>query len=487
MLPRPLLRFAPIALACIPGVTHAQAASHGRPAFTPERYDEDWSFLRDRSRRADLFDPIKWIPLGKGGAWFLTFGGEVRERFQDVRNPAFGLPSPVRNTDVFHRTYLFADVHLGHFRTFVELVNGETRGTTKKPSTFEQDPFDLLQAFADVFAALGNGEAITLRVGRQEMVLGSARLVSLREAPNVRRAFDGARALWTAGTGKRIDAFIVRPVTPRLGVFDDVADRTQLFWGVYSSRQVPSIKGLSLDLYYLGLDRKGGQFAQGLARERRHTLGARFFGKRAGFDWDVEPFSFDSPNSAEVESRFDWDVEPAVQFGSFGAAKINAWMVSSSWGYTFLQLRYSPRFGLKADVASGDRNLQDNKLGTFNPLFPALLYYSPVRLFEPANLSNVQPNVGVVLGKGVTANAAWSALWRESKADAFYAPPLVPVSGTVKSDRFIGQQTSVNLAWKATRHLTIAGNYTHFLPRGSVRQVGGRSGDYFLALAQFKF
>jgi hypothetical protein len=93
----------------------------------------------------------------------------------------------------------------------------------------------------------------------------------------------------------------------------------------------------------------------------------------------------------------------------------------------------------------------------------------------------------VVLGKGVTANAAWSALWRESKADAFYAPPLVPVSGTVTSDRFIGQQTSLNLAWKATRHLTIAGNYTQFLPRGSVRQAGGRSGDYFLALAQFKF
>jgi len=26
-----------------------------------------------------------------------TFGGELRERFQDVRNPAFGLPSPTRN------------------------------------------------------------------------------------------------------------------------------------------------------------------------------------------------------------------------------------------------------------------------------------------------------------------------------------------------------------------------------------------------------
>jgi hypothetical protein len=34
-------------------------------------------------------------------------------------------------------------VHLGpHFRTFVELVNGVTAGTTKKKSSFEQDSLD---------------------------------------------------------------------------------------------------------------------------------------------------------------------------------------------------------------------------------------------------------------------------------------------------------------------------------------------------------
>jgi hypothetical protein len=162
-------------------------------------------------------------------------------------------------------------------------------------------------------------------------------------------------------------------------------------------------------------------------------------------------------------------------------------MISSSWGYTFTELSRSPRLGLKADAASGDSNLHDNRLGTFNPLFPALLYYSPVRLFEPSNLVNLQPTVAADLSRSVKANVAWSALWRENPADAFYAPPLVPVKGTVTSDRFIGQQTSVNVAWKATAHLTIAGNYTHFIPGGSVSDAGGRSGDFFLTLGQFKF
>jgi len=39
---------------------------------TLRAYDEDWSFLRNPSRRTDFFDPIKWIPLDKDGSLFLT-------------------------------------------------------------------------------------------------------------------------------------------------------------------------------------------------------------------------------------------------------------------------------------------------------------------------------------------------------------------------------------------------------------------------------
>jgi hypothetical protein len=50
-----------------------------------------------------------------------------------------------------------------------------------------------------------------------------------------------AGPFWKAKNGRRLDAFLVRPVTPRLGVFDDIADRTQVFWGVYASSPVPPI------------------------------------------------------------------------------------------------------------------------------------------------------------------------------------------------------------------------------------------------------
>ncbi len=326
----------------------------------------------------------------------------------------------------------------------------------------------------------------TLRVGRQEMTFGSGRFISFRDSPNLRREFDGLRTFWTNGKGRRLDALLLRPVNPRLGVFNDVADSTQLFWGVYGTSPVAAGKGLSLDLYYLGLDRKNATFAQGRARERRHTIGTRLFGHRTGFDWD-EARDFHRPGRTDNDFAFDWDVEGAFQFGSFATADIRAWMISSNWGFTVSESRLSPRLGLKADALSGDGNLQDNRLGTFNPLYPSLQYYSQPGLFAPANLINLQPSITLEPMKSVSVNVAWSSLRRESKADTFYAPPLAPVSGTATGNRLIGQEASANLAWQATVHLIMTATYAHFMPRGSVRQVSGRTGDYFLAVEQFKF
>ena len=259
---RRILRCVAIVIACVPRISNAQASLPARPAYAPERYDEDWSFLRDPSKRTDFFDPIKWIPLDKDGSWFLTPGGELRERFQDVRNMEFALPAPTQEENGFHRIFLFADIHLGpHFRTFVDLVDGEIMGGIVNPSPAEKDPLDLLQAFADVIFPVRNHGAFTLRLGRHEMTFGSGRFISFRDTPNVRREFDGVRTFWTNGKGKRVDVLLDRPVNPRLGVFNDVADSTQLFWGVYASTPVVASNGLSLDLYYLGLDRKNASFA----------------------------------------------------------------------------------------------------------------------------------------------------------------------------------------------------------------------------------
>lgn len=450
------------------GETAALAqTSASRPSYESHRFNEDWSPLRDPALRTDLFDPLKWIPLNGDGSWYLTLGGELRTRYESSRDPVFGFGSPRRNDYALLRSFLFADLHLGpNARAFLELASGFAPGWAGEPPPTQKDQLDILQVFGELSLPTAYGE-VMLRGGRQEMSFGSSRLVSVRESPNIRRAFDGVRAAWIGAGDTRIDAFLVRPVAPQLGTFNDSNDRTQLFWGAYATTAIPAVPGLKADLYYLGLERDGARFAQGVATERRHTLGTRLFGMRSGFDWNVEA---------------------AYQFGSFGTADIRAWTVSANLGYTFSGLPFSPRLGLNADAISGDENLRDGRLGTFNPLFPKLPYFSEANLAAPANLLDLQPNLTLSLTQKLNVTLGWNPLWKQAEADAFYAPPLSPVRGTAGgTGRFIGQQTSAAFEWSATEHLTVGGTYVHYTPGERLKQAGGRSGDFVAGWAQFTF
>jgi hypothetical protein len=296
------------------------------------------------------------------------------------------------------------------------------------------------------------------------MSFGSSRLVSVRESPNIRRSFDGLRAFYTAGKEVRVDAFVVRPVAPQAGAFDDEADSAQTFWGLYSTFDLGAT---GIDLYYLGLERDEARFAVGVADENRQTFGTRIFGSHAGLDWNVEA---------------------AFQFGSFGGDDIHAWTISSNLGYRFTALPLTPRLGLNADAISGDHDASDGRLGTFNPLFPKLPYFSEANLAAPANLLDLQPNLTLWFRPDLTLEMGWNPLWKQTEADAFYAPPLVPVANTAGGDgRFIGHQVSATLSWDVDEHLNVTGTYVHFEPGDRLSRIGGRAGDFLGLWAQWTF
>src|SRR4028118_2064114 len=58
-------------------------------AYKQLRYDEDWSYLKDKSKRRDYADRLKYISLGKEN-WYLTIGGEARLMYESFRNENWG-------------------------------------------------------------------------------------------------------------------------------------------------------------------------------------------------------------------------------------------------------------------------------------------------------------------------------------------------------------------------------------------------------------
>src|ERR1700759_3091491 len=64
------------------------------PTYKIQRFTEDYSWLSDQGKRSDWLDPIKYIPLRTNGPnWYLTLGGEVRERFEGNYPDNFGIGS----------------------------------------------------------------------------------------------------------------------------------------------------------------------------------------------------------------------------------------------------------------------------------------------------------------------------------------------------------------------------------------------------------
>jgi hypothetical protein len=434
------------------------------------RDDDDWSFLADPANRQDFWDPIKYIRLRAGqNDWFMSMGGEAREVWEQIGNDNWG-QQPFMNAYLNERYMLYFDVHYGkHVRSFVELKSGLNSYRIGGPRPIDEKKLDFQAAFLEV----GTGDErkwIKVRAGRHELEYGSGRLIDVREGPNVRLSFDGFHV--KAGVDSwQIDGFAVRPDQDKPGFFDNAPNHAIGFWGVYGVR--PLTKTITLDAYYLGLDRKTATFNRGVGHEVRHSIGARL-----------------SRPVAELKPGWDFDDEALWQFGTFGSANINAWTVASETGYRLPNVPLKPRFSTKADISSGD-DPRTNTLGTFNPLFPKGNYFGVLATAGPGpiNFIDVHPRAEVTLPHSVTVSVDWIFQWRESLQDGVYSVPGFLIIPAGKSNaRFVGNRPGAEVRWQANQHLWFQADYGIFYAGKFVKESQpGRNLNYWALWAGYKF
>lgn len=457
-----------LALACtLAGMAGEGGAQSSPPPYNFLRYDEDYRYLQDPARRGDPWDAIKYLPLGSPDI-YLSLGGEIRERVEYYSAANFGVPGPQADGYLLHRILLHANLHAGDYlRGFVQLGNHLAPGKEIATPPYE-DRIDLQQAFVDVRVPLNGSQdgAALLRVGRQEMAFGSQRLVSVRDAPNVRRAFDGARIGGPAGTVK-IDAFVTRPVLLNEGDFDDQPNHTQAFWGIYSTFEKTVVPSSGIDLYYLGFENNRARYNIGTGVERRHSVGTRVFGSRG---------------------RWDWDWEALAQFGSFGAQDLLAWGFSTDTGYGFALADWKASAGIKATIGSGDRNPRDGKLGTYGGLFPKLAYFNQAGLLGASNVMDLQPSLTLNPLPPLRLTLSWDFIWRQTTNDAIYTSAAIPIAGTAgRAGRYTGSQLAFDVYWQVGRHVTINGGLVHVDVAKVLSAVGGHNTNFIYLSAAYTF
>jgi hypothetical protein len=434
-------------------------------SFLGLRYNEDYRYLANDTL-PNWYKKLKYQPLAKSGRAFWSQGGEVRYLAQYFKNEEWG-DVPVVDYTAFYTRFLYhADWHLGpRFRLFAQLNSTFANGRVTPNRSIDENRLDLSQAFAD-WQALAGKHRLTLRLGRQELLYGSQRLVSVREGPNNRQSFDAAKLIYQSGHWQ-VDGLYAQPVTNRAGMFDDGSSPSRKLWSAYAvGQQVPWVG--HIDLYYLGHYHEAARFNGVAGQELRHSLGTRMWGKTA---------------------RWSYDLEALYQFGRFGEGRIRAYTASTNLSYATGQGRFAPTLGLKTEVISGDRQKTDGVLNTFNPLYPRGAYFGLAALIGPANLVDLHPSIEFPLGKGLVFGIDYDFFWRYSLQDGIYGPNVALIYGDQGSGQaHIGNQLGFTFEYTPTKHLTIVPELTWFAAGPYLRDVSAGQDVLFVAVtAQFKY
>jgi hypothetical protein len=449
------------------------------PGFTRYhilRGEEHFGFLRQDSLRTDAFDPLKYIPLGRRQGYFLTLGADVRYQYEIITHDYWGngatVDTPPTNAYLLQRHLLHTDWRLGpHLRVFGQLLGTNELGRRGGPRPYiDRDLFDVYQAFVEIAAPLGRAQA-TLRVGRQELLYGAERLISMREGPNTRQSFDAAR-LVLSRPGWRLDVLVARPLLTNPGVFDDRGDPQQLLWGAYGVRTLAQLHG-GLDFYYFGLNKHHAFYLQGIDHEQRQTVGVRWWATPAPFGYDIEAIG---------------------QLGRFGSGNIRAYYVSAALFYHLTTWPLTPTLRFATNAISGDQDRSNSDLQAFNALFPRPFFGSANTPIGPGNLLDAHPGVELhpTPRMKVMVDVDW--LWRQSTGDGLYGPNIlfvVPQDGPaapLSTRRYIGQQLSADWNWQASRHLAFDFTYSVILAGPYLRDTTpGLTLSYYKPTILFQF
>jgi hypothetical protein len=347
------------------------------------------------------------------------------------------------------------------------MQSGLETGRVGGPRATDKDQFEIHQAFVDLSTSEDSRKAVTFRLGRQELEFGSGHYLSASEVFNVRRSFDAARVFWQVGR-YTWNALVARPVELNPGVLDDSPDHTQSVWaaGVYGPN--PIIPKANVSLYYLGYARRTGAFDKGAGKETRHTIGTRWWGTKGAFDYNYEGL---------------------LQLGTFRNGDVRAFALAAETGLSRLKWRFNPRFAVRTNIASGDRDRAGTTLGTFNPLFPTTAYSGRIGLIGASNVIDVTPVARFRLQRRVYFLPETSFFWRESKQDGIYSVLGTPLrTGRLSSARFIGTQASAPLQLTIDRHFTWTGVVTRFYSGSYLKQSPpGRSVTYFTTFLTYRF
>lgn len=431
------------------------------------RYNDNFSYLKADSVSKKGSEKLKYIPLSSRSS--ISFGGEIREQLQYYRNINFGdVPrtfTTVTTWQLWHRVMLHSNIEAGkRFRVFTQLESTH-RFINPNPLTPEIDQNNL--GLHQLFADLQFNSNWMIRAGRQELSYGNHRILTFREGPNTRLAFDGAIIKFTDGKHK-LDIMVLSPVISKEGVFDDEAFKDRIT-GVYGTEKTKS-NVTGFDYYFLNYAAKRRQYNFTGGKENRQVIGLRFFS--------------DKPLAS-------YELEGTYQFGKFNNLRINAYSIAADISYKVIA-RKNMLAGIAGNYVTGDRNSEDGQLNTYNLLF-SRPQYGLTAPIGATNIIAIVPYIKINPVKKSNLYTAANFMWRQSSQDGTYSPGAIEMRPSpqwvfVSGKKRIGTLLIMEFNYFMNNHFSFASDASYFLAGNYVKTTGkGKNIAYLSFKASYKF
>lgn len=405
----------------------------------------------------DLYQEMKSIALGKTTT--LSFGGSYRFQAEAFINEQFDKNQDQNDAWFLHRGMLHAHLKVGsQFEIFGEL-NSSLVSSKNPIAPVDKDELNVNQ----LFARYHFNDNFNILVGRQNMRLGTGRLIDVREGPNVRLSFDMAQLQYT-NQNTKISGFYAIPVQQKFGVFDNDAFGTHETLSALYWTQNWTVKN-NTDVYIFHKEEANKTWNSSAANDNRTSIGLRHFGTWKGLNYNNE-FVY--------------------QLGKFGSETISAWTASFIIEKEF-SVATPFTLGIKTEAISGDKNSNDNVLNSFDALYPRGAYFGRVARFGPSNLIDLHPYFKSKIGK-LNIEFDYVAFWRFSVNDGVYNPALMMDYPPENNAPFIGNQIGAIAGYKLNNFINFEIESNIIFPGAFLQQSNqGNTLYHFVLTTEIKF
>ncbi len=329
----------------------------------------------------------------------LKLTGSIRERWEATDGPFSVTPAA---------SYLLSQIRLGvgyqpsswlHF--MVEAQDARVLFYQTNPSNTVSNPFDLHQAWVSFGQPEGPGAFV--RVGRQDMVIGSGHLLASTDDwwVNTARNFDVAHGTITTKFFKTElvagSAILVNPEVP-----DEHKPGDHIYADYNTFGHL--LPGVSLEPYFIvrtsdNVKSKEGQ----IGNMDTLALGGRIAGKLRG--------------------GIDYNFEPLHEFGGYSNDHLDAAGLLTGGGWTISQYGWKPRLSTDYEFASGDNGKKNDTRENFDNMYG---YNDPMNsltgLFDWKNIKDLRSGVEFFPFKKLKIKLDGREFWLANTNDGLYNP-----------------------------------------------------------------